>query len=176
MSGLTEAVNLFFSVFALLGQIIFLVLLFGLFFLKNNNFFKNLFSLLGKNAILFGFIISLSATLGSLYYSEIAHFPPCDLCWVQRIFMYPQAIIFLIALIKKEKPFIYPLVLSIVGGLISIYNYYVQLGGPSFCGTTSGVSCAQRFVMEFGYITFPIMALTAFALIAITMVIGKRNI
>lgn len=126
-------------------------------------------SFLDKNVLAFAFTISLAATLGSLFYSEIAGYTPCKLCWFQRIFMYPQPVLFAIALWKKDLAIIkYSLALCLIGGSIALYHYLVQTGiVPSgSCGVVGySVSCSQRFVMEWGYITIPMMSLTAFGLI-----------
>lgn len=129
---------------------------------KIQNFFK-------KNSLKYAFIVSLTATLGSLFYSEVAGYTPCKLCWFQRIFMYPQPILFLVSFWKKDKGIVkYVLALSIIGGVIALYHYLLQLGivPGGACGVVGySVSCSQRFVMEAGYITIPMMSLTAFAYI-----------
>jgi disulfide bond formation protein DsbB len=151
-----------------IGQI-FLVVSVLYFLIKKNQpeFFK-------KNALWFSFLISLIATLGSLFYSEIAGYEPCVLCWYQRILMYPEVVILLLALIKKEGRRIadYVLTLSIVGAAIAAFNYYLQVkGAGSFACSTVGYStdCSETFFMTFGYITIPLMALTAFLLIIVSM-------
>ncbi|KPC98964.1 Disulfide bond formation protein C [Geobacillus sp. BCO2] len=70
---------------------------------------------------------SLIATLGSLYFSEVLGFIPCDLCWFQRIFMYPQVIILGIAIVRKDAAAArYSFTLSLIGGGISLYHYGLQ--------------------------------------------------
>jgi disulfide bond formation protein DsbB len=119
-----------------------------------------------ESGLLWAFLVSLVATMGSLFYSQIAKFTPCELCWFQRIFMYPQVVILGLALIKKERQIIdYSLALTGVGALISIYHNYIFYGGVpvTSCGITSAAaSCTQKYIVEFGYITIPMMALTAF--------------
>jgi len=149
--------------------LIFVVVCF-IFFRKKLN---SIFDFIGKNGLLFAFIVSLVATLGSLFYSEIAGYEPCKLCWLQRIFMYPQTILLGIALWRKDRNIgLYGLVLSIIGGLIAGYHYVMQLGlVPSLPCSAVGysVSCTQRFVLQFGYITMPMMAFTAFTLIIVSL-------
>lgn len=124
---------------------------------------------LRKNHLLLAFIISLTATLGSLFYSEILGYTPCKLCWFQRIFMYPLPIIFGIALKKKDlriKHYIIPL--AVIGALIAAYHYSVQVFQfTTTCGANSEVPCNVVYSFELGYITIPMMALTAFILIII---------
>lgn len=112
-----------------------------------------------------GFLIALGAIVSSLFYSEVAGFPPCELCWVQRIFLYPQLVLFGFGLYKKNKIILnYGLVLAILGSFSSIYHIFVESGLTSgaFCSDPSngGVSCSVRYIYEFGYMTMPIMALT----------------
>src|SRR3990167_9356357 len=57
----------------------------------------------GKRALLFSFLVALIATSGSLFYSDVAVYEPCKLCWYHRIFMYPQVIILGIALIVRDE-------------------------------------------------------------------------
>lgn len=144
---------------------------------------EKLIRFFGKNAILFSFIVALIATLGSLFYSEIAGFEPCKLCWFQRILMYPQAFLLGMAFWKKDKSMRdYSIVLSAIGAVIAGYHYLLQIGvAPDLPCSAVGysVSCSQRFVMNFGYITIPMMALTAFMLILLFMfgnkLYSKRN-
>ncbi len=124
------------------------------------------------------FLIALTAMSGSLFYSEVAKFTPCLLCWWQRIFMYPQVLLIAVGIIKNDKDITdYSMAMSSVGGLIALYHYYIQLGGNKFipCSTVGySVSCSQRFSLEFGYITIPMMALSAFIAIFLLMWIVKK--
>jgi disulfide bond formation protein DsbB len=121
------------------------------------------------------FAVALTAMLGSLYFSEIARFIPCTLCWYQRILMYPLTIIILVGIIERDE-FLpkYVMPLSIVGMGASSYHYLLQLGvfGHS-SGCTIGVPCNSRYVNYFGFITIPFMALTAFTLITLVMSVMK---
>src|SRR5699024_12759208 len=81
----------------------------------------------GENLLLIIWVQALLATGGSLYYSEILDYPPCELCWFQRIFMYPLVIIYGTALIKKDiKIALSEVFLSEIGLCISIYHYELQ--------------------------------------------------
>lgn len=122
----------------------------------------------------FIFLVSLVGVGASLLYSHVLGFPPCELCWVQRIFLYPQAIISFLAILRKDKGIvIYLLPLSVLGVLVSIYQSLANFGiGSALLECTSqGGACSKVYVLEYGYITIPIMALTTFAyLIAISVV------
>ena len=124
-----------------------------------------------ENSLLFIWVVSLVATLGSLYFSEIRGYIPCTMCWFQRIFMYPIVIITTIAVIQKNaKIALTTAVFSIIGGCISLYHYGIQkidflADSAPTCGQ---VSCPGQDINWLGFITIPFLALTAFILIAIT--------
>ncbi|WP_059104251.1 disulfide oxidoreductase [Shouchella shacheensis] len=132
-----------------------------------------------ENGLLFAWMTSLVATLGSLYFSEVRQFEPCALCWYQRILMYPLVIILAIGVVRKDaNAAIYAAVLSGIGFFISAYHYYVQkmpatdddvLG----CGT---VSCTGAYINWLGFITIPFLAGIAFMVIFIvSMYVYKKR-
>lgn len=133
----------------------------------------------GKHALLIGFLVSLSAVLGSLYYSNILGYEPCLLCWYQRIFTWPQMFIFGLALWKKDRNIVdYALLLSLVGIAVSIYHVYIELGGADLLGCQAfegAVSCSRKYVNEFGFVTIPVMSLTTYALIISAVLAEKKR-
>lgn len=118
---------------------------------------------------------ALTAMLGSLYYSEIAGFIPCALCWYQRILMYPLTIIILVGIFKRDEYLPnYVLPFSILGMGVSTYHYLIELGiVPHSAACTVGIPCDVRWVNYFGFITIPFMALTAFIMLTIIMAITR---
>lgn len=132
-----------------------------------------------RHAVLFSGIIAIAATLGSLFYSEVAGFAPCVLCWWERIFLYPQAFVLAAAAFVKDKYIrAFCLTFSIIGAVIGAYHSYLQFGGNPLipCAAAgSGPSCTFRYFIEFGYITIPMMAFTAFAIIILLMLLKKRR-
>jgi disulfide bond formation protein DsbB len=129
----------------------------------------------GGYTLYFAWLVSIFATGGSLYFSEIAGFVPCELCWMQRIFMYPLVILLGIASFKGDSHIIgYVLPLSIIGGCFSIYHYIEQkFGAPSIC--SSGVPCSGEYINWLGFITIPLLAFTAFFLITIFLGIALKK-
>lgn len=126
-----------------------------------------------ENGLIFIASLSLIATFGSLYFSDIKGFIPCTLCWYQRIFMYPIVLIAGSALFQKnEKTALTTAIFSVIGGLISLYHYgiqklsFLQDSAPS-CGT---VPCTGQYINHLGFITIPFLALIAFILIALTSI------
>jgi disulfide bond formation protein DsbB len=126
----------------------------------------------------FAWIVSVIATLGSLYFSEIRGYVPCELCWYQRIFMYPMSVILGIAAYYGDvsiKKYVLPL--SIIGGLISVYHYMLQKV-PGFEGIkpcTNGVPCNVDYIDWLGFITIPFLALVAFFLITFSLLFAKEE-
>ena len=132
-----------------------------------------------SNQALFGaFLVVAGGVLGSLYFSEVAKFPPCELCWFQRILMYPQLLLIGLALAKKNRDVVLQtLILSGLRAAIALYQVYLQFGGLAMvpCSTTGlAASCSQKNFLEFGYITIPIMALTGFVMIIVAMMLHRR--
>ena len=121
----------------------------------------------GQRAIPLGFFVALASVAGSLFYSELVGFAPCVLCWWQRVFLYPEAILFGIALWKRKRDvFSYAVPLALFSGVIAAYQESVYLGAKSFLPCTAlGGACSKIYVMAFGYITIPMMSLTAALLI-----------
>ncbi|MDP3955978.1 MAG: disulfide bond formation protein B [bacterium] len=124
------------------------------------------------------FIISFIAMVGSLYYSNVAGYTPCVMCWYQRIAMYPMAVLGAVALyVKKSHLFLYTLPLSLIGMFLSGYHYLLQVGviESLSCSTVGySISCSENFVLRYGYITIPMMAFSAFTLIALVS-FSNRN-
>lgn len=178
MNQLTSAMTYLWSVMAIICQIAILILIITFLtkkYLKISALiFDRCWSFLNANALRVSFLVALGASLGSIYYSEIAGFIPCNLCWYQRIFMYPQAIILGLAWYYRERTALkYSLTLSLIGALISLYNYYLQLvpNAASFCASSE--SCATSPFFYFGYITISTLALTAFSVLILSAWAGQ---
>ena len=114
------------------------------------------------------FLVAAVATGGSLFFSEIAGFVPCELCWFQRICMYPLSIIALLAALANERRIArYLLPLPLVGAGVSIYHLLVEngvVGQTKTCLISAPGGCATKWIEEFGYVTIPVLALSGFAL------------
>jgi len=121
---------------------------------------------------------SLAATLGSLFFSEVMKFPPCLLCWYQRIAMYPVVLIIAVSiLIKDKKVALYVLPLSIVGTLIALYHnlLYYNLIPHSIEPCVLGVSCTTKYIEWFGFVTIPFLSLIGFLIIDVCMIVHWRS-
>jgi hypothetical protein len=114
------------------------------------------------------FVVAAIGTGGSLFLSEIAGFVPCDLCWFQRICMYPLSILTLLAAWRGDYRIArYLLPLPLVGACISTYHMLIEnkvITEPSSC-RIGGAGCVVKWIDEFGYVTIPTLALTGFLLL-----------
>ena len=134
---------------------------------------------LQNNGLKYAALVAFAAFLAPLGYSEIFGFEPCKFCWYQRIFMFPLALSLPLAAYRKEiviKP--YAMLLAGVGAAISLYHVLMQWGvissASSSCGVVGqSVSCNVIFVHTFGYLTIPMMALTAFVAIIVLLAYQK---
>src|SRR5690606_33337791 len=106
-------------------------------------------------ALWLAFAVAAVATLGSLYYSEIANFTPCRLCWYQRAAMYPLAPILGIAAILRDPRVRYLAIpIATVGAAISVYHYQLEMfpdQSSGFCSAT--VPCTVRWFEVFGFVS-----------------------
>lgn len=130
------------------------------------------------NALYAAFASVLIAMLGSLYFSEIANFPPCVLCWYQRITMYPLVVIIGFAIYKKSRDMLLPaFVLAAVGWVISIYHnlLYYEILPEAAAPCLAGVSCTTKFIEWFGFVTIPFLAFAGFTGILIALIIYWRT-
>lgn len=121
-------------------------------------------------------LVSVVATLGSLYFSEVRGFVPCELCWFQRILMYPLAIILGIAAYRQDFGIRrYALPLAVIGGATSLYHYLLQkVDAFAFIQPCRhGVPCNTAYINWLGFITIPFLALTAFVLITLLLSLVK---
>lgn len=144
----------------LFSHVVFVILVLAIIFRKTWG--AGVQKFLGKNATVLALLVSLTAIVGSLFYSEVIGYEPCVLCWWQRVFLYPLVIIFGMAIWKKvSSAFLYAVPLVIFGAIIAAYQSYVSLGGTSLTACTAlGGACAKVYVMSFGYISIPFMSLT----------------
>lgn len=123
-------------------------------------------------------ITALIATVGSLFFSEVMDLPPCVLCWYQRIAMYPLVIIIGIGIATRDLRWkTYAIPLTLIGLIISIYHnlLYYDLISESLAPCTQGISCTSRQIEWLGFITIPLMALTAFVSLTACLLLYKPN-
>lgn len=127
------------------------------------------------------FIVAAVATGGSLFYSQVVGFIPCDLCWLQRICMYPLSItLLLLAIWGDNHAARYIVALPVVGAGISIFHMlvgYHVITEPASCSTIGGVGCDTNWLQgeDFGYLLIPTLAFTAFLLLIGFLVLASAG-
>ncbi|MEK4762295.1 disulfide oxidoreductase [Viridibacillus sp. FSL E2-0187] len=132
-----------------------------------------------NKALLFGWITSIIAMMGSLFFSEQMGFIPCTLCWYQRILMYPLVFFLGMAFYRNDKEiYKYVLPMSVFGMLLSGYHYALQKipSMHEFSTCTSGVPCSGQYINWLGFVTIPFLSFIGFTVITISMlVLWKRK-
>lgn len=123
-------------------------------------------------------LLAVGATLGSLYLSEIAHLEPCRWCWFQRIAMYPLALVLVVGLMFRDRAvYRYGLPMCLAGAAMSTWHYLLQhfpdLEGATTCSLTS--PCTVRYAWEFGFVSIPYMAGSAFVLVGGLLILARRR-
>ncbi|MCH2535659.1 MAG: disulfide oxidoreductase [Bdellovibrionales bacterium] len=129
--------------------------------------------------ILLCWIVALASTLGSLFFSEVMRFPPCVLCWYQRIAMYPLVLIFLVGGFQTAKTtfaFSFPLVIS--GWLIALYHnlLHYKIVPESASPCLEGVSCSTVYINWFGFLTIPMLSYIAFSILVVLLILLRKDI
>lgn len=133
-----------------------------------------------KHMFALGFFVTLGGVFLTLFYSEYLGYAPCDLCWYQRVFLYPQVFMFVYAWYKRDTGvFPYTLLLSVFGFCIALYHHFLQMGFDLMKPCSSApfaVDCSKPSFIEFGFVTFPFMAVVLFAFLATLSVLTiSRN-
>jgi disulfide bond formation protein DsbB len=122
-----------------------------------------------------GALVAVIAMLGSLWFSEGAHFPPCEWCWYQRIAMYPLAVVLSVAALRRDpaiRP--YGLVLAGLGLAVSAWHNIIETFPDLHAGSCDPTNpCTIRWVEGLGFWTIPRMAFVAFALVFTALLIDR---
>lgn len=121
-------------------------------------------------------VIALIATLGALFLSEIMGLVPCELCWYQRIFMFPLVFVLAVGLATSDtQVFKYALPLVAAGWLAAAYHNLLYVGvipeALQPCG--AGPSCAKADLNLLGFISIPLLSLVAFTTLAVLLIVKK---
>ena len=132
-------------------------------------------------SVVFAWIVATVTTLGSIYYSEHAGFVPCELCWYQRIVMYPLVIVLGVAVLRRDRAiWMTALVFVVIGAPLSLYHWLVERV-PAFEESSScsaSTPCSTPWFEKLGFVTLAWMAMSAFLLIGVLMVctrLGARD-
>ena len=130
-------------------------------------------------SLIFGaWLISCLSMGGSLFFSEVMEFPPCILCWYQRVAMYPLVAIFMVGLFPLSKEvFKYSAPFVALGWLIALWHNLLHLGiiEEDLSPCREGVSCSTVYINWMGFITIPLLSFVAFSLLGAILFIFYRR-
>jgi len=121
-------------------------------------------------------VIALLSTVGSLFFSEVMNFPPCALCWYQRIAIYPLVLIIGVGIIlRDERMKYYALPLCLCGLALAVYHNLLYYGviPDTVAPCSQGISCTETQIEWFGFVTIPLLSLAAFVIIALCLMFYK---
>ena len=138
----------------------------------------NTHNTINSTVVLFCFLVASTATLGSLFFSEVMQFIPCSMCWYQRIFMYPLVVIFLLNLLyPDDKLFKYSFPLVSIGFFFALYHNLLmwKIIPESIVPCVQGVPCSTIY-LDWGFITIPLLSLIAYSALLLLLVIGKKGV
>lgn len=140
---------------------------------------SRLFHSLKNNILYIGWAQAIVATGASLFFSEIMKYPPCVLCWYQRIAVYPMVILFGVAIYRKGKDiYYYAMPILSIGLLVSIYHnlLYYKVIPEALAPCAQGISCTTKFIQYFGFITIPFLSFCTILIMMICLIIHKRTL
>ncbi len=127
--------------------------------------------------LVFGaWVIAASATLGALFFGEVMQLPPCLLCWYQRIFMFPLALLLPLGLAPYDRKIIrYALPLAVIGWGIAVFHQLLVAGWvpKSFEPCARGVPCSKTVIEMFGFMTIPWLSIAAFSAIIVLLLLAR---
>lgn len=130
-----------------------------------------------KLALLAAWTIALLGTVGSLFFSEVMLYPPCSLCWYQRVALYP--LVFIVGtglLINDRRVAAYAMPLTLLGVVIAVYHNLLYYGfiAAELAPCTEGVPCNSVQLELLGFVTIPLMSLAAFLAVTVCLIIYSR--
>lgn len=127
--------------------------------------------------LLLAWITAVVAVAGSLFLSEVMGFLPCNLCWWQRVAMFPLPVLLTIGILRRDTNVVwYVLPLAVAGMILASYHELIQLKLiPEAQSCALGVSCSTRDINLLGFITIPVLSLVAFTTIAICSFLEARR-
>ena len=130
--------------------------------------------------LIFGaWLVASIATLGALFFSEVMQLPPCVLCWYQRIFIFPLALILPIGLFPLDRKVVrYTLPLAALGWMVAVFHLLLVAGviPESIKPCAQGVPCSEKAIEWFGFVTIPLLSAAASTtIIGLLVLAGVRR-
>ena len=126
------------------------------------------------NLVFACWLLAAASTLGSLFFSDIMGYPPCVLCWYQRICMYPLVLILAVGLFPFDRKLVrYALPLSLLGLITAVFHLLLVAGfiPESIKPCVQGVPCTEVQIQWFGFVTIPLLSAVSFLLISALLIL-----
>lgn len=132
---------------------------------------------LSQSAVALAALVATTATLGSLYFSEVHELVPCRLCWFQRICMYPLALVLGIGAWRRDRGVRwYAVPLAVVGLAISVYHYLIEWFPNLEAGECDLTApCTVPYFRGFGFASLAFMAMCGFAAVLALLSIPSQE-
>ena len=134
---------------------------------------------LSWNILFLCWLLASISTLASLFFSYVVGFAPCVLCWYQRICLFPLVIILAVGLFPFDKNVVkFALPLAIAGWLTALYHNLLYSGviPEDILPCTRGVSCTEKYIELFGFLSIPMLSLLSFSAIIALLLLLKRTV
>ena len=132
----------------------------------------------GRWLMMTAWTVALVATLGSLFFSEVMGFPPCSLCWYQRIAMYPLVLIYGVGIFSPSgQGFRFALAFVLLGWLMALYHNFLHWGiiPETASPCSQGLSCATVYIQWAGFISIPLLSLFAFSILLVLQFLARQG-
>jgi disulfide bond formation protein DsbB len=168
-----QTAQAFFATLAIIANLATIALVASRVVVHRSPLARSLLELIGPYGLWLAWLVALTCTVGSLYFSEVANFTPCTYCWYQRIAMYPLAVILGIAALRRDWGIRrYAVPVAGIGAAIALYHFLLErypetLSIESACSAIT--PCSVPWFTEYGFVTLAYMALSGFALIIVLL-------
>jgi disulfide bond formation protein DsbB len=121
------------------------------------------------------FAVALASSLTVLFVGEVMGQVPCNLCWFQRAFMFPLAIVLAVAAFRSDAAvWMYALPLAAGGWLVAGFHTLLYAGivpqAIEPCGP--GPSCSS-VGMTLGGLPLPALSLSSFTAIIACLLLAR---
>jgi hypothetical protein len=169
--------QMFFSLLALLANVATLFLLVTL-CLRRTGPGRSILEMFAPLALPLAFLVALTATGGSLWFSESVGFTPCKLCWYQRIAVFPLPVLLGGMLLRKDvRSTRYLLPMTLIGSGVALWHWLIERV-PSLSGKTScalDAPCSVPWFTEFGFVTLAWMAFSTLTFTTVAILVGNAS-
>ena len=132
----------------------------------------------GWHFLLAAWLVAVFATAGALFIGEVMLMTPCNLCWYQRICMFPLALLLGMACYSEDRRgAVYALPLAVAGSAVALYHTLLVAGAipKTWIPCSAGVSCADQKLEILNGIQIPWLSLLAFVAITVLLTVYLKR-